>query len=221
MISYNNDLEVRDSLFSDENIIASRIHLGIIGEKSSPFQKSGVYAWIDGEIYNLNEVLELYKYSSKSFSELLIDAYLDNQLELVLSKIDGCFSAILYNQIELKLISDRYGMKPLYIWNDGINFAWVSELKALLAIKSFKPEINQKAINCFMDLGHLLGEITWFKNVKLMNAASIITFSIKKRKILEYKRYWKWSNIKSQQISFKKAVVNLSNLLQKAIEKRV
>ena len=220
MIRYSNS-DIVDDLFIDEFIIASRSHLGIIGEKNSPFQKSGVYSWIEGEIYNLNEIVEMFKYNSKTFSELLIDAYINNQLETVLSKIDGCFAAILYDKSELKLISDRYGMKPLYLWNNGNQFAWVSEVKALLALKVFKPEINLQAINCFMDIGHFLGDITWFKDVKLINAASIITYSIKRRKIVEEKRYWKWSSIKPQIISFNEAVVKLSNLLQIAVQKRV
>ena len=220
MIRYSNS-DIIDDLIFDEYIIASRTHLGIIGEKNSPFQKSGVSSWIEGEIYNLNEILELFNYHSKTFSELLIDAHIDNQLEMVLSKIDGCFAAILYDQSELKIISDRFGMKPLYLWNNGNYFAWVSEVKALLALKVFKPEINIPAITCFMDLGHFLGDNTWFKDVKLINAASIITYSLKRKKIIENKRYWKWSLIKPQTISFNEAVVKLCNLLQKAVEKRV
>lgn len=220
LISYS-DSDIFDNLFSDENIIASRIHLGIIGEKDSPFQKSGIYSWIEGEIYNFNEIIELFKYNSKTFSELLIDAYNNKQLEAVLSKINGCFTAILYDKSEIKLISDRLGMKPLYIWNNEENFAWVSEVKALLALSCFKLEINTQAINCFMDLGHLLGNITWFKDVKLINAASLITYSLKHRKIIEEKRYWKWSSIKPQNLSFNEAVVRLGNLLQTAVKKMV
>ncbi len=220
MISYS-DSHFVDSLFSDENIIASRIHLGLIGEKDCPFQKSGMYSWIDGEIYNLNEILGLFKYSSKTLSELLIDAYNNKQLENVLSKIDGCFSAILYDKNELILISDRYGMKPLYLWNREGNFAWVSEVKALLALKCFKPEINAKAIQCFMDIGYFIGDNTWFKDVKLINAASVITYSLKQRKIVEKKRYWKWSSIKPQKITFNEAIIRLSKLLQEAVKKRV
>jgi len=220
LISYSKS-DITDNLFNDENIIASRIHLGIIGAKNSPYQKSGFYLWVDGEIYNLHEILEQFNYSSESFSELIIDAYNNKHLEIVLSKVDGCFNAILYDKSKLILISDRYGMKPLYIWNNKENFAWVSEIKALLGFKCFKPKINSQAINCFMDLGHLLGDITWFKGVKMIPAASIITYSLKKEKLIEIKRYWKWSKIKPIDISFNKAVVILCNLLQNAVKKRI
>ena len=66
-ISYSSS-DIFDDIFSDEKIITSRVHLGIIGEKSSPFQKLGVYSWIDGDIYNLNEILKLFEYNSKTFS---------------------------------------------------------------------------------------------------------------------------------------------------------
>ncbi len=163
----------------------------------------------------------MFKYSSKTFSELIIDAYINKQLEIVLSKVDGCFTAILYDKNELMLISDRYGMKPLYFWHHKGNFAWVSEVKALLALKCFKPEINTKAIHCFMDIGHFLGDITWLKGVKLINASSIITYSLKQRDVIDVKRYWKWSSIKPQSITFNEAVIKLGNLLQAAVKKRV
>ncbi len=220
MISYTSS-DKFDDIYSDEKIIASRVHLGILGEKNTPFQKSGIYSWIEGEIYNLNEIVKLFKYKSKTFSELLIDAYIDNNLETVLSKIDGIYSAILYDKKKLKFISDRYGMKPLYIWNNNDCFAWVSELKALLPFKAFIPIINIQAIKCFMDLGHLIGEITWFKDVKLMNASSVITYSLEKRKVVEEKRYWKWSSIKPQNITFNEAVIQLGKLLERAVRKRV
>jgi len=213
--------DIEDNIFSDESIISSGIHLSIIGENDTTFQKLGLYTWIEGGIHNFSEIIELFKYSSRSFAELLIDASIDNRLENVLSKIDGCFTAILYDKNELKLISDRYGMKSLYLWNDGYHFAWVSELKALLALECFNPEINTQAIECFMDLGYFIGNMTWFNNVKLINAASIITYSLRERKIIEEKRYWKWSKIKPIDISFNKAVVILGNLLQNAVKKRV
>ena len=192
-----------------------------MGPKSSPFQKSGIYCWIDGEIYNRDNILNYFDYDSKSFSELLIDAYSNNNLELVLSKIDGYFNAVLYTKSNLYLISDRYGMKPLYIWNNGNNFAWASELKAFLAFNSFKPTINENAITCFLNLGHLLGQITWFKNVNMIKAATIVKYSIKKKKIINEKRYWKWSSIETQNIKFNEAVVKLGQLLKSAIKKRV
>ena len=220
MISYTNS-DITDSVFSDENIIASRVHLGIIGAPDSPFQKSGVFVWIEGEIYNFNEILELFNFKSRHFEELLIDAYHNNKLDIVLSKIDGCFSAVLYDKAVIKLISDRFGMKPLYYWGKKNNFTWVSEIKALLAFEYYKPEIDPKVVKCFMDLGHLLGENTWFKYVKLINASTILTYSLKLKKIVENKRYWKWSYIKLQEINFKDAVIILSNLLGKAIQKRI
>lgn len=220
MISYTNS-DIIDRVFSDENIVASRIHFGIIGAAGSPFQKLGVFVWIEGEIYNFNEILELFNFKSKYFEELLIDAHHNNKLDIVLSKIDGCFSAVLYDKTLIQLISDRFGMKPLYYWENKNNFAWVSEIKALLAFECYKPEIDPNLVKCFMDLGHFLGENTWFKDVKLLNASTILTYSLKQKKIIEKKRYWKWSYIKPREINFKDAVIILSNLLEKGIQKRI
>ena len=51
--------------------------------------------------------------------------------------------------------------------------------------------------------------------------ASVITYSLKNRELLEENRYWKWSNIEPQTLSFNEAAIRLSNLLQNAVQKRV
>lgn len=43
--------DIEDNIFSDESIISSGIHLNIIRENDTTFQKLGLYTWIEGRIY--------------------------------------------------------------------------------------------------------------------------------------------------------------------------
>ena len=75
------------------------------------------------------------------------------------------------------------------------------------------------AFDCFMELGYLLEDNTWFENIKLIKPSSILEFDIK-NKTLEQNYYWTYSEIKQQKISFEDAVDKLSKLFVKSIKKR-
>jgi len=212
-----------DQIYEDHFLTASRVHLKKIGEKSSPFVFKGNYCWLDGEIYNLQEVANKYRLEITSFPELLIAAYLDKNLfEQILSEIDGYFSAVIYDKENFKIaiISDRYGLKPLYIWNQGNKFGWASEMKAFLAIPDFDISIRNGALDCFMTIGHMMGNITWFDNVELMEPSTILTYSLTESNIIDKHKYWSWSCIKPQIISFEEAASSMGDMIVDAVRRR-
>ena len=212
-----------DILFQDENIIATRTHLNFIGEKTSPIKLGNVFCWVEGEIYNTEEIKSIFDFTTDSFAEILLISYSNNILEKVLGKIDGYFSAVIYDKTELQinLISDRYGLKPLYFYHRNGLFFWSSEVKGFLPLEPFRPEINPEAVNCFMDVGHMIGNLTWLKNVEMLFASAVLTYDINKGRILKKSRYWNWSEIKPEKIEFDDASVTLGKLIKKSVNKRI
>lgn len=212
------DWYAKDVPFEDEQIIGSRVHLGILGDQESPFGKDGIFAWVEGEFYSHPNT----QFSKISNATILVQAYQKGNLESFLSNLDGYFSAVIYDSIRnhILLISDRLGFKNLFYSTQNNIFSWNSELKGFLGFPHFKIEIEQKAVDCFLSLGYLIGDLTWFKGVKLMDASTILTYDLKTKKIIDKKRYWTWGKVKKQKISFEDAVVQLSELIQKAVKKR-
>lgn len=212
---------VKDDDFIDHNIEASRVHLGKIGMASSPFVTRDLAIWIEGECYNLNEMRDYFDFKQNSFQEGLADAYRRDLLDAYLNKVDGYFCVVIYDQIKNKvlLISDRYGMRMLYFYFKAGRFAWGSEVKALLALDFVGKDINKHSINCFLDLGYLLGEHTWLEDIKLINPASIVEFDIWSGKLSQH-HYWKWSEIQQQEISFEEAAEQIGHLLVEAVKLR-
>ncbi len=217
--SYTDDL-----LFEDEQLCCTRTHLNIIGESQCPVidETRKIYCWIEGEFFNKKELAKAQSSTKLSEGNLLLAAYRNGSLEKFLQKIDGYFAAVIYDtqRESLLLITDRYGFKPMYLWEDQENFAFASEYKTFLTFNQFKAIINKQALACFLSTDQMLGDLTWFSQVRRLNAASICTCDLKTNTRSE-KRYWTWAKIEQQEISFAEASKKTADLFRKAVAKRI
>ena len=92
----------------------------------------------NGEIYDYKkireELIELgHTFKTASDTEVLLNAFVEWR-EVMVQHIDGIFAVVIMDVKENKLylFRDRPGVKPLYYYYDGKNFAYASELKALV-----------------------------------------------------------------------------------------
>lgn len=203
---------LKDKDFIDEYLEASHIHLGNMKKDTNLFYKNGVYISIEGEQYS---------YIDDSFEDLIFNAYNSNELYNFLNKLDGYFHAVIYDQnIEkVYLISDRYGMRMLYYYFNNGRFAYSGEVKGLLGLDFVDRSIDNNQINCFIDLGFLVEDKTFYKYIKLVKPASIIEFDIISKKLTQ-EYYWKWSQIKQQRLSFNTTVDMVGEIFINAVKKR-
>ncbi|HFQ5342501.1 TPA: asparagine synthase-related protein [Vibrio vulnificus] len=212
---------IQDDLYEDESIAASRVHLGKIGEKVSPVTLGGLKIWVEGEAYNHKEVAASLGLQRLGLADLLLEAHATNKLDTFLNNLDGYFCAALYDKDmqQIKLISDRYGMRMLYWYTKDGAFAWGSEVKAILACEGVDKTIDPTSYECFMDLGYLLGEHTWFEQIKLIKPATVLTYDLKTQKI-EQHYYWTWAEVKPCDLTFDQAVDELGLRFINAVERR-
>lgn len=212
---------MQDELFDDDVIACSRSHINKIGEKSTPLTSQTTSIWVDGEAYNYREVAVKLKLKSSNFSRLLLESYQKDILDVFLNLIDGYFCAVFYDEVKKKitLVSDRYGMRMLYLYSKGSGIAWGSNVNSILAFEGVDKKFNASSFDCFMKLGHLLGEETWFEHIKLIKPASIVKIDIESNTVA-HSYYWSWSQIKKTNLSFNDAVFELGNRFIAAVEKR-
>jgi asparagine synthase (glutamine-hydrolysing) len=215
------DRFVQDDFFVDGKLSASRTHLGHVGMSSSPCSYNGVYVWVEGEVYNLEETCSSTRLSGKNFAQALAGAYTHSSLDALLSGIDGYYCAVLYDprKRKLLLISDRYGMRMLYWYYRENQIAWASEVKGILALNDVDKTVDETSPHCFMDLGYLMGDHTWFEHIKLIEPATVLEFDLENSQF-QHRYYWKWSEIKPSNLSFDEAVDELGKRFLKAIERR-
>lgn len=213
----------QDDLFSDDVIGASRVHLGHVGENSSPVVEGSLLVWVEGEAYNVVEVAATYglHLPDKSLAKLLLVADAAGRLDDCLNRLDGYFCAAIYDKAKrtVRLVSDRYGMRLLYWYHKGSEFAWSSGVKGVLAINRVDKTIDPGTFDCFMDLGYMLGEHTWFKHIKLLKPASILECSLDTGDVSQ-RYYWKWSEIQPASYSFDDAVDALGETFIAAVSRR-
>lgn len=218
---YLYDHFIQDKLFCHQSFAASRTHTGQVGEPKMPAHVDSYKLWIEGEAYNVDKVASELNIKANILSELLLASEQAGQLDKCLNRLDGYFCAALYNleNQKLKLISDRYGMRMMYWYHKNGLFAWGSEVKAILAVDGVDKELDPTSYDCFMDLGYLLGERTWFDHIKLIKPATVIEYDVANETVDQH-HYWKWSEIKLSNLSFDEAVDELGKRFIEAIRRR-
>jgi asparagine synthase (glutamine-hydrolysing) len=226
MVSARSSLKYHDwyhdsEIWTDRGFACTHTGTGIPDAESYPVKVESIFAWIDGECFNAKEVSEKLNIKATGFASLLCLACKQNLLESALKLLDGVFAAVLYDKVEQSacLITDRYGSRPFYLWQEGTNVAWSSEVKGFFALTGFDKKIDPVAATCFLQFGHLLGTQTWFKNVQLIPAATIIHLDLTQPSAKKQDRYWTWSEVPVQPISFEEAVDSTVRLVRKAVEK--
>ncbi len=125
----------------------------------------------NGEIYNYLEVkkeLEAkgYQFKTTCDTEVLINAFAEWNVGC-LEKLNGMFAFAVWDEQEktLTLVRDRAGIKPLYYAKIGDKFVFASEIKAILAAKIFKAELDLEGFNQFLTFLWTVPPHTLFKNV--------------------------------------------------------
>ena len=140
-------------IFADEGIglVNTRLSLMDLTPRSNqPFwDRQRRYALIyNGEIYNYRELQsELeeqgVEFRTTSDTEVLLECLIHYGAEATLPRLEGMFAFALYDTREqvLVLARDRFGIKPLYVYDGHDAFLFASEVRAIRPWMTFEPDI--------------------------------------------------------------------------------
>jgi len=179
----------------------------------------------NGEVYNYREIakeLDMH-FKTSSDTEVVLEAY-SKWGEKCLDKFNGMFAFAIYDKHEKSffLARDRMGIKPLFYYWDGENFAFASELKALLKTELIKDKkvLNKAAIATFLHLGYIPESMTIYGNIYKFPSGKYTVFSGDK---LDFIEYWKVEdNINSDVINgLDQAKTQLKDLLTSSVKYRL
>jgi asparagine synthase (glutamine-hydrolysing) len=136
----------------------------------------------NGEIYNYLEIkAELegkgYKFHTDCDTEVLIYAFQEWHTDC-LAKLNGMFAFAVWDEREksLTLVRDRAGIKPLYYAKIGEKFVFASEIKAMLASKLIKPELEFEGLHQFLTFLWTVPPHTLFKDVYQLPPAHFLVW---------------------------------------------
>jgi asparagine synthase (glutamine-hydrolysing) len=150
----------------------------------------------NGEIYNYQflrqKLIEEHfcSFSSSGDTEVVLNAY-RVWGEKCLHYFNGMFAFAIYDQGSdhasplIFFARDRSGEKPFYYSLDSGQFSFASELKAI----KHSDKVNLSALNFYLSLGYIPGDLCIFEGVKKLPPAHCGTFLIDTGEI-SIRRYW-------------------------------
>jgi asparagine synthase (glutamine-hydrolysing) len=87
------------------------------------------------------------------------------------------------------LARDRAGEKPLFYLSDGTSLYFASELKALMANPSLSRSIDPAALDCYLAMGFVPGDLCILNGYNKLSPAQAMSFSLHDGKTRSW-RYW-------------------------------
>lgn len=113
----------------------------------------------NGEIYNYLELRDElrakgHRFASESDTEVLLAAYAEWGADC-LHRLNGMFAFLLYDSQTRRLFAarDRFGVKPLYLYQDGRGLGFASEIKQFAALPGFSARMNEARVLDFLATG--------------------------------------------------------------------
>jgi asparagine synthase (glutamine-hydrolysing) len=151
----------------------------------------------NGEVYNFRELRgELqargYWFRSRTDSEVVLCALAEWGAQ-ALQRFNGMFALALWDRKErsLLLARDRYGIKPLYVAQQGSTIAFASENKAFLALPGFQSKLDRPALLEYFTFQNIFTDRTLIQGVTLLPAGHHARLELgRAAPRLERTQYW-------------------------------
>ncbi len=148
---------------------------------AQPMSDSGNHAVLvfNGEIYNFKdlraELMTLgYHFATTSDTEVLLASYLAWGVDCV-QHFRGMFAFALWDHSRQRLFlaRDRFGKKPLYLWQDGRGaLVFASEVKAVLAHPRVPAVLDRASVADYLTWRYVPGPNTLFAGIRKLPPAS-------------------------------------------------
>jgi asparagine synthase (glutamine-hydrolysing) len=213
---------------SDPDLVLLHRRLSILDLTTSGWQPmtshDGRYSIVfNGEIYNFLELREElaragHEFQSRSDTEVLLAAYAEWGKEC-LCKLIGMFAFAIFDSERrtVFLARDFFGIKPLYYSSSKQQFAFASELKALLELSQAPRHVNSSSLLLYLRHGLSdQGAATLLADVHQLPAAHCMELFLDRPEVAEAVRYWE-PVITPMDISFDEAAARLRDLFLESI----
>lgn len=142
----------------------------------------------NGEIYNYQSLAQElpYRFKTTSDTEVLLQAFV-HYGEKFTEKLNGMFAIAIYDKQSdtLHLFRDRLGIKPLHYYHQGNDFAFASEIKALLQL-NIARKLDLTALQDYLFLEYIPGNRAIFSGIKKLAPGTHLRFCAGKPKLRTY-----------------------------------
>jgi asparagine synthase (glutamine-hydrolysing) len=182
----------------------------------------------NGEIFNYVElrnqlILDGETFKTQTDTEVILASYRKWGIDCFL-KFNGMWGIILYDSSNQRVIisRDRFGIKPLYYYDEKENIAFCSEIKQLTDLPFFNATQNRDTALRFLLKRQLnTSEDTFFEGVKELLPGHNMIYDLKTNEF-KIKPYYQLEKIKRNfSISFEEAKKEFYRLFENAVRIRL
>jgi len=184
-----------------------------------------VWVVFNGEIYNFKELrTELenrgHRFCTRSDTEVIVHGYKEWGTE-ILNRLNGMFGLAIWDVQNRRLVvaRDAMGIKMVYYRLAGGQLSFGSEIRAVLAAESAKPEVDPVALSLFLRFRYTPSPFTIFKGIRKLAPGTML--------IVEKGRCWEMRWYDYQPIPFSRpkeeeeAEEELLQLYEAAVERHL
>lgn len=132
----------------------SILDLSMNGHQPMVNEEENIILCLNGEIYNAFSYRkqlqnEGYHFKSNTDTEVVLALYIKYGFHEMITRLNGMFAIVI---IDLKkgsiyISKDRFGIKPMYYYQDKKVFAYSSELKSFYSLPGFSASINTSLLD--------------------------------------------------------------------------
>ena len=175
----------------------------------------------NGEIYNYRELrADLqdlgYTFLTNSDTEVLLVGYIAWS-EGILSRLRGMFAFAIYDAQEHELFCARdfFGIKPFYYTQQGTQFIFASEIKAILEHPAYVRELNEEALAQYLCFQFSALHETFFKGVFKLPQGHFLR--VARDGSVTVNRYWKPEYHFDEQRSEQETVAEIDRAMRESV----
>jgi asparagine synthase (glutamine-hydrolysing) len=179
--------------------------------------------WIvyNGEIYNYPELRrELaqkgHQFRTDSDTEVIIHLY-EEMGEACVRRLSGMFAFAIWDTPQKKLVlaRDRIGQKPLFYTQEGDDFLFASEVKAILAVSQWTRELDYTSLHHYLSLRFIPASGTMLRHIHKLPPAHVLVYQ---NGVSIISRYWDFSFVDKLDLSEAEFLDGLRQKLRQTIE---
>jgi len=226
--------------FNDAALAMTRLSIIDLGSGHQPIANDDATCWIvfNGEVYNFLDLRkELqgkgYHFKTQSDTEVILRAY-EEWGDDCLNRLRGMFALAIYDsrsandgvtescrrRPRLLLVRDGVGKKPLYYYRDEDRIIFGSEIKAILAGSSVRPQMRPSVLPLYLTYGYVPAPYTFFENIFELPPANKL---VVENGDVRIERYWEppAQTVPDRTLSEKQYVDRLRDLFEEAVRIRL
>jgi asparagine synthase (glutamine-hydrolysing) len=187
-----------------------------------PMANEDETVWIvfNGEIYNFESLhRDLagrgHRFRTRSDTEAIVHAW-EEYGERCVEQLRGMFAFAIWDERRRLLFAarDRLGIKPLYYFTNGEQFAFASELKSLLEAPGIPREIDPAALGEYLRRRYVIAPNTILKGIRKLPPGHTITVTCEGPIV---KKYWDLPLEQPVDIGEPEAIARTGAILEEAL----